>query len=124
MLTWLLRLCILAAIAPAERSVSEPTSASHGWCFLLLLLAVASISSTLKYIPVMQMAVLKETDGRGPFSSLTMAVVIVKDVVVFVCFAINIEMANVVRNLSQSYALGSLPCGTLPAHCPTGASRY
>ena len=43
------------------------------------------------------MAVLKETDGRGPFSSLTMAVVIVKDVVVFVCFAINIEMAHVVR---------------------------
>ena len=43
------------------------------------------------------MAVLKETDGRGPFSSLTMAVVIVKDVVVFVCFAINIEMADVVR---------------------------
>ena len=44
------------------------------------------------------MAVLRETDGRGPFASLTMAVVIVKDVVVFVCFAINIEMAHVVRN--------------------------
>ena len=42
------------------------------------------------------MAVLKETEGRGPFASLIMAVVIVKDVVVFVCFAINIEMADVV----------------------------
>ena len=42
------------------------------------------------------MAVLKETEGRGPFASLVMAVVIVKDVVVFVCFAINIEMADAV----------------------------
>lgn len=42
------------------------------------------------------MAVLKETEGRGPFASLIMAVVIVKDVVVFVCFAINIEMADAV----------------------------
>ena len=39
---------------------------------------------------------LKETDGRGPFCSLVMAVVVVKDVVTFVCFAINMEIANVV----------------------------
>lgn len=45
---------------------------------------------------LVQMAVLKETEGRGPFASLIMAVVIVKDVVVFICFAINIEMADAV----------------------------
>lgn len=56
------------------------------------------------------MAVLKETDGRGPFASLTMAVVIVKDVVVFVCFAINIEMANVVRTTSTCPASLTLAC--------------
>ena len=61
----------------------------------------------------MQMAVLRETDGKGPFSSLTMAVVIVKDVVVFVCFAINIEIANVVRNPHQClHALESCMLGT------------
>lgn len=44
---------------------------------------------------------LKETGGRGPYSSLVMAVVIVKDVVVFVCFAVNIEMSDVVRSFPQ-----------------------
>ena len=42
---------------------------------------------------------LKETGGRGPYSSLVMAVVIVKDVVVFICFAVNIEVSDVVRRL-------------------------
>ena len=51
-------------------------------------------------LSLMQMAVLKETDGRGPFASLTMAVVIVKDVIVFTCFAVNIEMADMVRRLT------------------------
>ena len=58
------------------------------------------------------MAVLKETEGRGPFASLIMAVVIVKDVVVFVCFAINIEMADAV-SLS---AIPSVNPRVLP-HC-------
>jgi hypothetical protein len=44
-----------------------------------------------------QIAVLKETDGRGPYSSLIMGVVIVKDVLVFACFAVNIETSRVVR---------------------------
>ena len=51
---------------------------------------------TERYSRLVQMAVLKETEGRGPFASLIMAVVIVKDVVVFVCFAVNIEMADLV----------------------------
>lgn len=46
----------------------------------------------------LQIAVLKETGGRGPYSSLVMAIVIVKDVVVFVCFAVNIEVSDVVRS--------------------------
>ena len=70
------------------------------------------------------MAVLKETDGRGPFSSLTMAVVIVKDVVVFVCFAINIEMANVVSHpLLNPMPMTLHAHGTLPACCPARAVR-
>ena len=64
----------------------------------------------------MQIAVLKETGGRGPYSSLVMAVVIVKDVVVFVCFAVNIEMSDVVRCRSHP---ALLPLGVIPlsVHC-------
>ncbi|EIE22773.1 hypothetical protein COCSUDRAFT_42394 [Coccomyxa subellipsoidea C-169] len=47
-----------------------------------------------------QIAVLKETGGRGPYSSLVMAVIIVKDVVVFICFAVNIEVSDVVMRKS------------------------
>lgn len=43
-----------------------------------------------------QIAVLKEVDGRGPFCSLVMAVVVVKDVVVIVAFALNMELIRMV----------------------------
>ena len=46
---------------------------------------------------------LKETGGRGPYSSLVMAVVIVKDVVVFICFAVNIEVSDVVRLFAEPH---------------------
>ena len=48
----------------------------------------------------MQIAVLKETEGRGPYCSLVMAVVVVKDVVTFLCFAINIELLQAVISLA------------------------
>ncbi len=44
-----------------------------------------------------QIAVLKEMDGKGPFCSLVMAVVVVKDVVVIIAYAINVELIRVVR---------------------------
>ena len=34
-------------------------------------------------------------DARGPFTSLVMAVTVVKDVVVIICFALNLEFARV-----------------------------
>jgi len=43
-----------------------------------------------------QIAVLKETAGKGTFCSLVMAVVVVKDILVFCCFAVNLEMSTVV----------------------------
>lgn len=39
---------------------------------------------------------LKEMDGKGPFSSLVMAVVVVKDIVVIIAYAINVELIRVV----------------------------
>lgn len=43
--------------------------------------------------PAAAVAVLKETNGAGPFCSLVMAVVIAKDALVFVAFAMNQELA-------------------------------
>ena len=53
-------------------------------------------------LSAVQIAVLKETDGRGPFCSLVMAVVVVKDVVTFVCFAINMEFASAVSRCASA----------------------
>ena len=43
-----------------------------------------------------QIAVLKETEGRGPYCSLVMAVVVTKDVLVFICFSLNVELSALV----------------------------
>lgn len=60
-----------------------------------------------------QIAVLKEMDGKGPFCSLVMAVVVVKDVVVIIAYAINVELIRVVRPASQP-AIGVSTSGSAP----------
>jgi len=40
--------------------------------------------------------VLKETEGKGPYCSLVMAVVVVKDVLLFATFAVNVELARTI----------------------------
>ena len=52
-----------------------------------------------KLCDCVQVAVIRETDAKGPFCTLVMSVVVIKDVLLFVCFAINVEFARVVRNL-------------------------
>lgn len=54
----------------------------------------------------LQIAVLKEVDGKGPFSSLVMAVVVVKDVVVIMAYALNMELIRAV----------SMRCKSKPIH--------
>eukprot|EP00959_Pyramimonas_sp_CCMP1952_P220626 4612794-Pyramimonas_sp.AAC.1 len=56
-------------------------------------LCVASIAGTIMIArsPATAIAVLKEVDGRGPFCSLTLNVVVMKDVVVIILFALNFE---------------------------------
>lgn len=48
---------------------------------------------------LVQIAVVKETGGKGPYCSLILAVVVMKDVLVFICFALNLEFARMVRHL-------------------------
>ncbi|MEW5298887.1 MAG: hypothetical protein WDW36_001961 [Sanguina aurantia] len=61
------------------------------------LVAAASLGSTLMMArsPASAIAVLKEMEGKGPFSSLVMAVVVVKDVVVIIAYALNVELIRV-----------------------------
>lgn len=60
-----------------------------------------------------QIAVLKEMDGKGPFCSLVMAVVVVKDVIVIIAFALNIELirsVSVMAGFSLYTACKELCC--------------
>lgn len=52
-------------------------------------------------VHVLQIAVLKEMDAKGPFVSLVMGVVVLKDVVVIVLFALNMELVPLVRQNSS-----------------------
>lgn len=58
--------------------------------------AVASLAGTLAIArsPASAIAVMRECDAKGPFCSTVMAVVVVKDVLLFVCLAMNLEFAN------------------------------
>ena len=49
---------------------------------------------------MLQIAVVRETDAKGPFSSTVLAVVVVKDVLLFICLAMNLEFANMVGSCS------------------------
>lgn len=55
-----------------------------------------------------QIAVLKEMDGKGPFCSLVMAVVVVKDVIVIIAFALNIELIRSVSAMGWFLTMHSL----------------
>lgn len=61
------------------------------------IMAMASLTATLMIArsPASCIAVLREMDARGPFSSLVLAVTVVKDIVVVVLFAVNVELCNV-----------------------------
>ncbi|KAK9842202.1 hypothetical protein WJX81_000261 [Elliptochloris bilobata] len=79
---------------------------------------IASMAATLAIArsPASMIAVLKETEGRGPYCSLVMAVVVTKDVLVFICFSLNVELsALVMRNAGEGFRLTSLagPLGSL-----------
>lgn len=43
-----------------------------------------------------QIAILNEVSGKGPYCSLVMSVVIAKDLITFVTFAINLELVGMV----------------------------
>ncbi|KAF8072617.1 hypothetical protein HT031_000277 [Scenedesmus sp. PABB004] len=68
------------------------------------LAAIASLGGTLMMArsPASAIAVLKEMDAKGPFVSLVMGVVVLKDVVVIVLFALNMELVPLIINHDSS----------------------
>jgi len=60
--------------------------------------------ATVRLAACAQIAVLKETEGRGPYCSLVMAVVVTKDVLVFICFSLNIELSALVRAVVDAWS--------------------
>eukprot|EP00879_Flechtneria_rotunda_P020755 GHRR01021846.1.p1 GENE.GHRR01021846.1~~GHRR01021846.1.p1 ORF type:complete len:418 (+),score=119.14 GHRR01021846.1:299-1552(+) len=71
------------------------------------LAAIASLGGTLMMArsPASAIAVLKEMDAKGPFASLVMGVVVLKDVVVIVLFALNMELVPMIISHSSAFGL-------------------
>jgi hypothetical protein len=55
-----------------------------------------------------QIAVLKEMDCRGPFSALVMGVVVLKDVLVILAFALNIQAVPSILGTGRSAGAAAL----------------
>ena len=72
-----------------------------------------------------QIAVLKEVEGKGPFCSLVMAVVVVKDVIVIVAFALNIELIRAVslRIITSLHLISLLVVSQFMLHYDLSISR-
>ncbi|KAL4856974.1 hypothetical protein ACK3TF_002671 [Chlorella vulgaris] len=88
--SWLLVYCVMRLLAgsiPFMRPLAPSDAAAV--CTLAATLAVARS-------PASAIAVLKETEGKGPYCSLVMAVVVVKDVLLFAAFAVNVELFKAV----------------------------
>lgn len=84
--TWVFIFAAFVVVGKQVEFISH-LSSSHVY-------AVASLAATLGVArsPASAIAVLREVDGRGPFCSLVMSVTVVKDVLVVVMFAMNLEM--------------------------------
>lgn len=57
-----------------------------------------------------QIAVLKEMDGRGPFSALVMGVVVFKDVLVILAFSLNLQMVPALLGTAAAGAWRVVVC--------------
>jgi hypothetical protein len=66
-------------------------------------LAVASMAGTIMVArsPAAAIAVLREVDGRGPFCSLTLSVIVAKDVVVIVLFGLNLAAVRFAEKVNS-----------------------
>ncbi|GMH43563.1 hypothetical protein BSKO_11485 [Bryopsis sp. KO-2023] len=87
--TWVY-VCAILALLVSRAKFDPPLKQHHT-------MAMATLGATLMIArsPASAIAVLREVEGRGPFCSLVIAVIVAKDVLVIVAFALNIELARV-----------------------------
>jgi hypothetical protein len=76
--------------------------------------AVGSLIATLSIArsPASAIAVLRETEARGPFSKLTVSVTVLKDVLVVVLFALNMEMIESLGLMNVNHVGSSSSSGS------------
>lgn len=72
--------------------------------------AITSLIGTLMVArsPASALAVLRDTDGRGPFCTTTLAVVVVKDVVTVLMYSLNLEYVHFVFGENATVTLYTL----------------
>ena len=90
-------LCVATwAIVFASTLVLLPKTALAATVSLDKLPVLSSLTATIMLArsPASAIAVLKELEARGPFATLSLAVIIVKDVLVIVLFSINLGVAR------------------------------
>lgn len=87
--------------------------------------AIGSLAATLSVArsPASAIAVLREMEGRGPFCSLVMSVTVVKDVLVVVMFAVNLELVAAARlDFSAGGEAGGGAGGGVVSSTPQGGA--
>jgi len=84
--TWVFIFAVFSAVGSQVEFLKDLTQAH--------VFAIASLAATLGVArsPASAIAVLRETEGRGQFCTLVMSVTVVKDVLVVVMFAMNLEL--------------------------------
>lgn len=92
LVVWVAAIQLVPLLGSLERSLS--TSSTLTFASLIATLSIARS-------PASAIAVIKEVGARGPFTSLVMAVVVVKDVLVFIAFALNMEVARALQHSTQ-----------------------
>ena len=91
--SWAIVFVTFCVVAPSSNlDFLDGLSVAH-------VVAVGSLAATLSVArsPASALAVLREMEGRGPFCSLVMSVTVVKDVLVVVMFAVNLELVAAAR---------------------------
>ncbi len=91
--SWAIVFVTFCVVAPSSNlDFLDGLSVAH-------VVAVGSLAATLAVArsPASAIAVLREMEGRGPFCSLVMSVTVVKDVLVVVMFAVNLELVAAAR---------------------------
>ena len=84
-------------------------SVSWRYGYTLRACAVGSLIATLSIArsPASAIAVLRETEARGPFAKMVVSVTVLKDVLVVVLFALNMEMIESLGFMNTSIGSSS-----------------